>query len=185
MSVAERPSGQLGPNPDRRSTVRLEKLCTISALLFALATAGEARAQDKAFELGKDSFLKKCGSCHSLGGGDRVGPDLKGVVDRRSKDWLTRFIMAPSTMLGSDPDAQALLAKYNNVRMPDLGLGPEEVAALIGLIDKCSKEVCQLQSSLTPVTKATPEDAELGRNIFLGVVAQEKGGPACISCHTV
>ena len=37
--------------------MRLEKLCTISALLFALATAGEARAQDKAFELGKDSFL--------------------------------------------------------------------------------------------------------------------------------
>jgi hypothetical protein len=30
-------------------------------------------------------FLKKCSSSHTSGNGDRVGPDLRGVTDRRSR----------------------------------------------------------------------------------------------------
>ena len=29
-----------------------------------------------------DLFVRKCASCHTVGEGDRVGPDLKGSVEQ-------------------------------------------------------------------------------------------------------
>jgi hypothetical protein len=40
---------------------------------------------------------------------------------------------------GGDPIAKALFAKYRGVRMPNLSLGDEEIAALLGHIQAKSK----------------------------------------------
>lgn len=133
---------------------------------------------------GEELFAEKCGSCHSVGKGDRVGPDLKGVHERRSADWLAKMIKTPSALLGSDPDARALLKKYNNVRMPDLGLTDAEVATLVEIITRCSVETCNLAGLFVAITEATPADAELGRQLFIGEVALKGDGPPCISCHS-
>ena len=53
-----------------------------------------------------DLFARKCGSCHTVGKGVRVGPDLKDVLQRRNRAWVERFVKAPSAMLDSDPDAR-------------------------------------------------------------------------------
>ena len=50
------------------------------------------------------------------------------------------MIKTPNALLGSDPDARALLKKFNNVRMPDLGLSDAEVATLIEILTSCSVE---------------------------------------------
>lgn len=153
----------------------------ISLLLLLPSTA---LAQDPAFEATKELYIAKCASCHSVGGGDRVGPDLKGVVENRARDWLVKMIGTPSQLLGSDPDARALLAKYNNIKMPDLGLDDAQVSALIDLLDRCSKEACVLKGKLVPVTKATKADIKRGHDLFVGRESQENGGPPCISCHS-
>src|SRR5499433_3656295 len=44
---------------------------------------------------GMTLFKKLCAPCHTIGVGDRVGPDLRGVVERRQRTWLARFITAP------------------------------------------------------------------------------------------
>ncbi len=141
-------------------------------------------AGDGAQSPGEELFAEKCGSCHSVGKGDRVGPDLKGVHERRSADWLAKMIKTPNAMLGSDPDARALLKKFNNVRMPDLGLNDADVATLIELITRCSVETCNLAGLFVPITEATPADVEFGRQLFVGTVALKGDGPPCISCHT-
>src|SRR6185312_6483313 len=61
---------------------------------------------------GKLSFESKCLACHSIAGGDKLGPDLYQVTKRRDDGWLTRWLKSPEQMLASDADARSLLARY-------------------------------------------------------------------------
>jgi cytochrome c2 len=132
-----------------------------------------------------DLFAAKCASCHTVGKGVRVGPDLKGAVDRRGKPWVERFVQAPSAMLDTDPQARGLLAQFQGVRMPDLGLSPAQVAGLAALLETCSAAPCDLQGKFVPVTSTTPEQMARGRDLFVGRQALQNGAAPCLSCHTV
>ena len=75
----------------------------------------------KALSTGEALFLKACAACHTVGEGDKVGPDLAGVAQRRPRDWLIRFMMEPDVMIaGGDPVAVALDRRYKGVTMPNL-----------------------------------------------------------------
>lgn len=145
------------------------------------APDGAPAAQDPMEAL----FAQKCASCHSVGKGDRVGPDLKDVLDRRNRDWVERLVAEPSAVLDVDPEARKLVIKYNGVRMPDLGLSPEQVTGLVDLLGRCSKQECNLQAAFVAAIKATAEDMALGEALFLGHTGLKAGAPPCISCHTV
>ena len=132
----------------------------------------------------RDLFVAKCASCHSVGQGDRVGPDLKGVTGKREAGWLKQMIQTPSSMLGSDADARALLAKYKNVRMPDLGLSDEQTTEMVALIAYCSDNPCELKGKFKPVTESTPDDVARGLALFIGSEKLENGGPPCAACHS-
>jgi protein SCO1/2 len=85
---------------------------------------------------GQALFTKLCAACHTVGGGDRVGPDLRGVTARREHDWLTTFIANPIKMLAKkDPAALELAQRFPGVRMPFLGLSPGDIADLIAYLD--------------------------------------------------
>jgi cytochrome c2 len=59
-----------------------------------LVTAGDALGQTA--DEGKAIFEEKCASCHTIGGGATVGPDLEGVADRLGGgDAVAEFILAP------------------------------------------------------------------------------------------
>lgn len=157
----------------------MKRLLQLSMIAAALSFAPAAHAQDAA-----TTFTQRCASCHSIGEGARVGPDLAGAHERRSRDWLTRFITAPSSMLDSDTDAQALLGQFNGVRMPDLGLDEATVTGLVDYIEQCSAGNCgEPQGGLRRVAEATPADVTAGRSLFLGETPLANGGPACVSCH--
>lgn len=77
-------------------------------------------------------YRTRCRSCHTLGQGDRLGPDLAGVTASRPHDWLSRWIREPDVMLAEgDPTATAMLARYRNLPMPNLGLAQTDVDAVI------------------------------------------------------
>ena len=81
-------------------------------------------------------FQSRCGACHTIGDGDRVGPDLAGVTTRRDRTWLARYLAEPDRMRAEgDPIATALFAKYNNVPMPNLRLSGIEVAGLLSYLE--------------------------------------------------
>lgn len=91
---------------------------------------------------GEALFLKACSSCHSIGKGDRVGPDLMGVVARRDHDWLVNFMMHPAAMRAKkDPIALELDKKYKGVRMPYLGLAKTDSEDLIKYFESQTKRV--------------------------------------------
>ena len=81
-------------------------------------------------EKGKATFDAKCALCHSIGNGDKIGPDLKGVTHRHADKWLTWWLLETDRMQKTDPEAKALLAKYKTP-MPNLGLKPAEVRELL------------------------------------------------------
>ena len=82
---------------------------------------------------GAKMFMSRCSACHTIGGGDgRLGPDLAGVVERRPRAWLHRWIKEPDLMVAAkDPAVMAMMARYRNLRMPNLKLTDGDVAELI------------------------------------------------------
>ncbi len=85
---------------------------------------------------GQGLFLKACSSCHTIGKGDKIGPDLLGVTSRRDHNWLTRFITRPDKMRETgDAAALELYEKYNRVMMPYLGLSETDAEDALSYID--------------------------------------------------
>jgi protein SCO1/2 len=85
---------------------------------------------------GQSLFIKTCAACHTVGNGDRVGPDLASLSRRRSREWTVRYLMAPETMRKEgDPVALDLAARFPAVRMPTLSLSAEDSGDLIAYID--------------------------------------------------
>jgi nitrite reductase (NO-forming) len=79
---------------------------------------------------GKLAFESKCLACHSVGQGDKLGPDIYGVSKRRTDTWLTQWLKTPDKMLLTDADAKAMLEKYK-VPMPNQNLSDAEVQQYI------------------------------------------------------
>ncbi len=105
----------------------------------AAAGRGEARVQETSIAQdlpGQTLFIKTCAACHTVGKGDRVGPDLAALSKRRSRDWTVRYLMAPETMrTEGDPAALDLAARYPTVRMPSLSLSAADAGDLIAYVD--------------------------------------------------
>jgi protein SCO1/2 len=91
---------------------------------------------------GEDLFTTRCVTCHTIGGGDKVGPDLKGVASSRDQAWLERWLKEPDVMLKQkDPLATALYKQYGEVPMPNLQLTDENVRDLIIFMESESRRV--------------------------------------------
>jgi cytochrome c2 len=96
-------------------------------------------ASNTGFQLGSTPgeamFAKLCAPCHTIGKGERVGPDLAGAADRRDHTWLTNFIRHPQEMMAiKDPIAAALAEKYKSATMPDLGVTANDATDLIAYL---------------------------------------------------
>jgi protein SCO1/2 len=95
-----------------------------------------AEARPLTLDKGQYLFQSRCQVCHTIGEGDRLGPDLAGVTQRRERGWLARYLAQPEKVRAEgDPVATALARKYQPVRMPNLELGTEDVAALLAWLE--------------------------------------------------
>lgn len=103
-------------------------------LLCVVISSGFSLRPAYAAEEGKTIFEQKCVACHTIGGGKRVGPDLKGVTERRDIAWIKGFIRSPSSYFAKKDETAAALLKEFGVPMPDLGLKENEVEALIAYL---------------------------------------------------
>jgi len=95
-----------------------------------------AEARPLVLDKGEYFFQSQCSVCHTIGQGDKMGPDLLGLTARRDRAWLTRYITAPDKMLAEgDPIATALFEKYQYARMPNLRLSSDEVSAVLSYVE--------------------------------------------------
>jgi len=98
-------------------------------------TTSYAHARTLDANVGEQLFASRCAACHTVGAGDRLGPDLLGVTARRERTWLERYIAAPDAVRSEkDPAALALQERFRGVRMPNLRLTSGDVAAVLGYL---------------------------------------------------
>jgi mono/diheme cytochrome c family protein len=84
----------------------------------ALAAQGESLFQTKA-----------CVGCHTVGGGPLAGPDLAGVTERRTAEWVIAMISNPDSMLREDETARQLMAEFA-IPMANTGVTTGEARAI-------------------------------------------------------
>ncbi len=113
---------------------------------------------------GESLFRTRCAACHTIGEGDKlqsesgdIGPDLLGVVRKRDRAWLERFVAEPDKMIEEkDPLALSLLARYNNIPMPNLRLGELEISALLTYLEE---ETARIEPKQPHAPDLTPSEA--------------------------
>jgi mono/diheme cytochrome c family protein len=130
-------------------------------------------------------FKKRCTACHTFGKGTKVGPDLKGVTDRRTRDWLLKFVRSSSAVIASgDATATKLFAEFKRERMPDWDdLSQEQVGAILDYFAEDGPE--QKGPDERGAGTATAAEVEAGSELFHGVARFTYGGRACSTCHSV
>jgi len=119
---------------------------------------------------GKALFETTCAGCHTVGGGKKVGPDLRGVVGRLGAGAVRAFILDP----GKERPGTA---------MPDLGLSGAQADALVSFLGAASTTAAAPKPA--PPPPPAKGDAGRGKNLFTGADRLDNGGPPCLSCHSV
>ena len=158
-------------------------LASLLGTMFFLASAGLVTASASSAPPqppgdGQQIFESKCTGCHSIGGGDLVGPDLKDVASRRSLGWLAAFIANPQQLVDSgDKDAVQLVKDFNGVMMPAAGLSDAEIQAVIQYLKAPGEQM--------NVAQTQPGDPVNGEKLFTGQVTLENGGTGCLACHAI
>ncbi len=100
---------------------------------------------------GEDLYNTRCTACHSIGGGDKLGPDLLGVVARRDHQWLVRWLQEPDVMLEEkDTLAMELFAQYGNVPMPNVQLTEQQALDLIQYMQTETERVAAANRARVP-----------------------------------
>ncbi len=131
------------------------------------------------------TFNKRCTACHTYGKGIKVGPDLKGVTERRKRDWLIKFIHASSVVIKSgDRTATDLFAQFKQQRMPDwTDLSEKQINDILDYVAIGGPDIKPADERSAEL--GTPADAENGRDLFSGRKGLKYGGQACAACHSV
>ena len=85
---------------------------------------------------GEQIFKTNCISCHTIGGGRLIGPDLEGVSKKRNVEWLKKWINSSSDFIASgDADAIAIFEEYNKVAMTSFYFEDEDMDALLAYLE--------------------------------------------------
>ena len=85
---------------------------------------------------GAQIFKTNCISCHTIGGGRLIGPDLEGVSKKRNADWLKQWINSSSDFIASgDADAIAIFEEYNKVAMTSFYFEDEDMDVLLAYLE--------------------------------------------------
>ncbi len=100
---------------------------------------------------GEDLYNTRCTACHTIGEGDKLGPDLLGVVAKRDRQWLVRWLQEPDAMIAEkDPLAMALYTQYNNLAMPNVKLTEQQALDLIEYMQAATERVTAARRAQSP-----------------------------------
>ncbi|MBI3141690.1 MAG: cytochrome c [Bacteroidetes bacterium] len=154
-------------------------------LLALMAATALAQGDPTA---GETLFKEKCTACHTMGGGRLVGPDLQGVTEKRSAEWIASFVRSSATFIASgDAEANAIYQEYSGISMPDHNFNDGEMANLLAYMGQFGGTGASTASTepAPSLLEGVGEAEELlGEQLFDGRVKFANGGPSCMSCHT-
>ncbi|MTG98498.1 MULTISPECIES: c-type cytochrome [Myroides] len=84
----------------------------------------------KLADKGQEIYKNMCTACHKPAK-RFIGPAPKGILERRTPEWVMNMILAPEKMLESDPLAKELLKEFNGAPMANQNLSEEDARAVL------------------------------------------------------
>ena len=140
----------------------IKLVLAVGMLVTMYATS---RAQD-----GDQLFRSNCASCHSIGKGKLVGPDLQDVHSRHDDNWLQKWVKSSQSLVKEgDEQAVKLFNDNNKVPMPDVFINEDQIKTVLAYIKTKSSENSLASVSKPPAsqgdnsnTNLTPEVKEAG-----------------------
>jgi len=162
---------------------RALRMAIVAVLAVCIGLATRTANADTAES--KKIFTQRCMACHTFGKGVKVGPDLKGVTERRQRPWLLAFIRSSQTVIDSgDSTATGLFQQFKQQRMPDwTDLSEAQIGSILDWLGSNGPEQQEADARLAEL--ATAAEIETGRQLFHGDRALHHGGTACGSCHSI
>lgn len=164
----------------------------LKAVFFTFLIGGSSLmfAQD-----GASLYKQTCSACHSIGKGKLVGPDLAGISEKRTEDWIISFVKNAQALGETDADAKAMIDEYG-YPMPNQNVSDDEIKAIIAYINENSPAATTSEEAIETAEEivedpaldpanASVEDITAGISLFDGNKSFENGGVSCISCHNV
>jgi mono/diheme cytochrome c family protein len=77
---------------------------------------------------------QQCTACHTMGQ-KLIGPDLTGVTEKRSEDWLISFIRNSQAMIeAGDPEAVQIWEEYNRIPMQSFDFTDDQIKGILDFI---------------------------------------------------
>ncbi|MBT3210075.1 MAG: c-type cytochrome [Bacteroidetes bacterium] len=109
----------------QNDTIKLKEITVADSI--KKETTLSMRSQSELFE--------SCARCHTIGKGRLIGPDLAGIKEKHSEEWLIKFIQASDLVIASGDTAALRLFKENeNLPMPRHDYSKDEVLSLVDYI---------------------------------------------------
>ena len=90
----------------------------------------DAEVNQEMAAAGKDVYDKMCTACHKPTE-KFIGPAPKGVLDRRTPEWVMNMILNPEQMVKENDLAKKLLMEYNGSPMANQNLTEEEARQVL------------------------------------------------------
>jgi mono/diheme cytochrome c family protein len=81
-------------------------------------------------EEGEAIFKTNCTACHKV---EKrfIGPSPKGIMERRSPEWIMNMILDPQLMVEQDRCAMDLLVEFNGAAMANQNLTVDQARAIL------------------------------------------------------
>ncbi len=79
---------------------------------------------------GEKVYNEKCSACHKTET-NYIGPAPKGIMNRRSPEWIMNMILNPEEMVQKNDIAKNLLIEYNGAPMANQNLTEEEARSVL------------------------------------------------------
>jgi mono/diheme cytochrome c family protein len=150
-----------------RQTFRLIFGCLALLVLFPLNLS----AQEYDVANGEKHFKTTCAACHRIEG-KLVGPELKGITEKRDMDWLLAWIKDSPGMIASG-DELALQVFEENNRLPMVAnpqLTDQDIIDILAYVEGKP----DLSEPVAPVAQEPDPAVERGKALFKA---------NCAACH--
>ena len=141
----------------------------ISGLAFLFVFSFNLSAQDVDVANGEKIFKSTCAACHKLEG-KLIGPELKGITEKRDQDWLIEWIKDSPAMIASGDELAIQVFEENN-KLPMIAnpqLSDQDILDVLAYT----------KGEPVPVAEAEPVEidpgVELGKQLFK---------VNCAACH--
>jgi mono/diheme cytochrome c family protein len=132
IQIGQKPAATETPKEEPASTVKPSEMIDLTNKgvgpiknLELPATIDQAMAAK-----GLEIYKTKCMACHKP---DKkfIGPAPKGILERRTPEWIMNMILNPEDMIKKDPLAKALLIEFNGSPMANQNLTEEEARQVL------------------------------------------------------